>query len=177
MKRSTVLVAALAFALGALTTLIAKSKTPFDPNAYYAGKEPKAAAAALLAQAEVAAGNGSWERLGVARVYYLSGDKAKAKTIFDGVLNSPKVAQSDIFRAANYYAIGKDWETAKALFEKGMKLDADDDRLALTAGCWYNLNGDRKRAEELFNMAFAADPTNSWHYALAGGSYVGVEPF
>jgi len=177
MKRSTAAIAALAFALGAMTALLAKSKTPFDPNAFYAGKEPKAAAAALLAQAEVYAGSGSWERLGVGRVYYDSGDKAKGKAIYDSVLASPKVAKSDVYKVAKYYAASKEWDLAKPLFEKAMAMDPGDDRLALEAGCWYNLNGDRKRAEELFGTAFSADPTNNWHYALAGGSYVGVEPF
>ena len=177
MRRSTALVAVAAFALGAITALVAKPKVPFDSNAYYAGKDPKAAAAALLAQAEVAAGTGSWERLGVGRVYYLSGDKDKGRQIYDSVLASPKVAKSDIYRVAKYYAVAKEWDKAKPLFEKAIAMDPGDDRLALEAGSWYNLNGDRKRAEELFNIAFNDDPTNSWHYALAAGSYVGVEPF
>ena len=47
----------------------------------------------------------------------------------------------------------------------------------MKAGCWFNLNGDRARAEELFGMAFAHAPDHAWHYILASGSYQGVEPF
>jgi hypothetical protein len=47
----------------------------------------------------------------------------------------------------------------------------------MRAGCWYNMNGDRAHAEELFNKAFARSPNEMWHYALAAGSYVGVKPF
>ena len=41
------------------------------------GKPAKEAGLAALQEAEKRAGSGSWELLGVARVYYLSGDKPK----------------------------------------------------------------------------------------------------
>ena len=43
-------------------------------------RPPLIAAAALLALAEEHAGRGSWERIHVARVYFLSGDRERACT-------------------------------------------------------------------------------------------------
>ena len=178
MKRANVLYALLSFALGATTVLVAKTpKVIFDPKAYYAGNEPKAASAALLAQAEKLAGEDSWERIGVGRVAYLSGDKQKGEAIFQSVLGSPKVAKSDLYRIATMYAANKEWSQAKPLFERAIAMDKEDDTGTLKAGCWFNVNGDRARAEELFASAFAHSPEAAWHYILAAGSYVAVEPF
>lgn len=177
MRRNASIVAALliGIALGAATTTFAK-KAIFDPNAYYAGKEPKAAAAALLANAETLAGTGSWERIGVGRVYYLSGDKKKGQALFDSVLNA-KPANSDLLRIATVYAIAKEWDKAKPLFERAIAAAPNDDTEEVKIGAWYNLNGDRKRAEELFDKAFAKNPDELWHYINAGGSYLGEPPF
>jgi tetratricopeptide (TPR) repeat protein len=176
MNRRNALYIVLAFALGASTVLVAKTKIVFDPNAYYAGKDPKAAAAAMLAQAEKLAGDDSWQKIGVGRVYYLSGDKDKGEALFNSVLGG-KVARSDIYRIATAYAIGKNWDKAKPLFERAIAMDATDDTAILKAGCWFNLNGDRARAEELFGVALGKNPDEVWHYALAAGSYLGVQPF
>ena len=173
MKR-TVLVGIVSFVLGGLA--VHAAKTVFDPKAYYSGKAPKDAVAALLTRAEALAESGSWERIGVGRVYYLSGDKAKGQALFDAVLGG-KVAKSDLYRIADVYAIAGEWDKAKPVFERALAMDPEDDRGFLRAGCWYNLNGDRARAEELFDKAFARSPNEMWHYALAAGSYVGVKPF
>jgi len=167
----------LAFALGATTVLVAKTKIVFDPNAYYAGKDPKAASALLLAEAEKLAGDGSWERIGVGRVAYVSGDKEKGEAIFNSVLGGSKVARSDLYRIATAYAVGKNWDKAKPLFERAIAMDASDDTGIMKAACWFNLNGERARAEELFGVALGKNPDEVWHYMLAAGSYVGVQPF
>jgi tetratricopeptide (TPR) repeat protein len=178
MSRKNALYALISFALGATTVLVAKTpKIIFDPKAYYAGAERKAAAAALLAQGEKLAKDDSWERIGVGRVAYLSGDKQKGEAIFQSILSSPKVAKSDIYRIAWAYAASQEWSKAKPLFEKAVAMDKDDDTQMLKVGCWFNVNGDRARAEELFNAAFAHSPEETWHYILAAGSYEGVEPF
>jgi tetratricopeptide (TPR) repeat protein len=178
MSRTNALYAACAFALGAATVLVAKTpKVVFDPKAYYAGSEPKAAATALLAQAEKLAGDDSWERIGVGRVAYLSGDKTRGEAIFGSVLENAKLAKSDLYRIATAYATAKDWSKAKPLFERAIAMDKEDDSGALRAGCWFNVNGERARAEELFDGAFAHSPDAAWHYILAAGSYVGVAPF
>src|SRR5215472_742417 len=67
------------------------------------GKPPKEAAIAALQQAEKLAGSGSWELLGVARVYYISGDKPKGQGLIDRVL-SGKAEPSDWQRAGEIYA-------------------------------------------------------------------------
>src|SRR5437588_12190273 len=67
------------------------------------GKPAKEAGLAALQEAEKLAGNGSWELLGVARVYYLSGNKAKGQALIDQVLNV-KPKGSDRQRAAENYA-------------------------------------------------------------------------
>ena len=43
-------------------------------------------------------------------------------------------------------------------------------------GAFYNLHGDRARAEELFARSFAKDPSDVWATANAAGSYVNVRP-
>ena len=53
----------------------------------YEGKPAKEAAAALLDAAEGQAGDGTWEIIGVGRVFYLSGDKTRGQGIFDRVLS------------------------------------------------------------------------------------------
>ena len=176
MNRRNALYLVLAFALGATTVLIAKTKVVFDPNAYYAGKDPKTASAALLAEAEKLAGQDTWQRIGVGRVAYASGDKEKGDAIFDSVLGD-KIGKGDLYRIATAYAIGKNWGKAKPLFERAIALDASDDTGILKAGCWFNLNGERARAEELFGVALGKNPDEVWHYTLAAGSYVGVQPF
>ena len=176
MTRTNALYAIAAFALGATTVLVAKTKVTFDPKAYYAGNEPKAASIALLAQAEKLAGTDSWQRIGVGRVSYLSGDEKKGEALFESVLGGT-VAKSDLYRIATVYAIAKNWGKAKPLFERAIAMDPDDDTGILKAACWYNLNGERERAEELFGLAFGKSPDHAGHYMLAAGSYVGVEPF
>ena len=167
-------VALVSFVLGAASAYAAK--VVFDPKAYYAGREPKAAAQALLDRAEVLAEDGSWERIGVGRVYYLSGSKEKGQALFDAVLKG-KVAKSDLYRIASVYAKAGEWEKAKPLFERGIAMDPTDDKSITEAGCWYNLNGNRERAEQLFDAAFREAPGDMWHYVVVAGSYLGVEPF
>jgi len=177
MNRTNALYAVFAFALGATTVLVAKTKVTFDPKAYYVGNEPKAASAALLTESEKLVGDDSWQRIAVGRVYYVSGDKAKGEALFQSVLSGAKVGKGDIYRIATAYAVAKDWDKAKPLFERAIALDPGDDTGIMKVACWYNLNGDRKRAEELFDRAFGKNPDEVWHYILAAGSYVGVQPF
>ena len=176
MTRKNALYVVLAFVLGATTVLVAKTKLVFDPNAYYAGKDSKTASASLLAEAEKLAGQDTWQRIGVGRVAYASGDKEKGDAIFDSVL-ADKIGKGDLYRIATAYAIGKNWGKAKPLFERAIAMDPDDDTGIMKAACWFNLNGERERAEALFGLAFAKNPDAVWHYTLAAGSYVGVQPF
>jgi len=175
MRRAVIAIALLSsFAAGVATTLAAKKA--FDPNAYFVGKDPKAAAQALLAEAEPLAGTGSWERIGVGRVYYLSGDKAKGQELFN-LATSKKAEASDLYRIATVYAMAKEWDKAKPLFEKAIAMNPTDDTSIVEAAAWFNMNGERARAEELFGKAFAKNPTELWHYINAAGSYLGQAPF
>ena len=175
MRRAVIAIALLSsFAAGVATTLAAKKV--FDPNAYYAGKDPKAAASALLATAETLTGTGSWERIGVGRVYYLSGDKAKGQELFN-LATSKKTEASDLYRMATVYALAKEWDKAKPLFEKAIAMNPSDDTSIVEAAAWFNLNGERARAEELFSKSFAKNPDELWHYINAAGSYLGQAPF
>jgi Flp pilus assembly protein TadD len=175
MKNKIVLVAVASFAFG--WAAARAPKIVFNSAEFYKGKEAKAAYDALLTKGEQLAGTGSWERIGVGRVRYLSGDTARAEEIFKSVLATAKPERSDMYRIANVYALAGDWKKAQPLFEKALALDPEDDRGMIEIGCWYNLNGDRERAEALFDKAFAAEPAKEWHYILAAGSYAGVQPF
>lgn len=175
MKPGTTVVALVAFVLGIATAFAAKVAVQ-DAKSCYSGKEPKAAAATLLAQAEILAGKGSWERIGVGRVYYLSGDKAKGQALFDSVL-AGKVATSDLYRIANVYALAGERDKAGPLFERAIAMDPESDKNLMEAGWWFNLLGDRERAEQLFDKAFSLSPSDEWLYISAAASYVGVQPF
>jgi len=177
MTRTNVLYAVFSFALGATAVLAAKPKVTFDPKDYYVGKEPKEASAAFLATAEKLAGDDTWERIGVGRVHCMTGEKQKGEALFNSVLGGPKVGKGDIYRIATAYAAAKDWAKAKPLFEKAIAMDPGDDTGIMKAACWFNINRERARAEELFRIALAKNPDETWHYILAGASYEGVAPF
>ena len=100
---------------------------------------------------------------GVGRVRYLSGDKAKGETLFNGVLAEPKLGKNDLYRIATSYAVAKDWSKAKPLFERAIAMDLEDDSGIMKAACWFNLNGDRARAEELFKVALTKNAAHAWH--------------
>jgi Flp pilus assembly protein TadD len=169
--KALVLVAALA--IGAIAALEA-AKAKAD-KALYQGKKPKEAAQLLLVVAEAQAEKGTWERIGVARVHYLSGDKAKGQALIDDVLKG-KVDESDYMRLGRLYVEAREWDKAKAAFEKAVAADPKDASNLSEVGAWFNLRGDRVRAEELFERALAIKPNEVWVTANIAGSYVGVEP-
>ncbi len=142
----------------------------------FQGKEPAAAAAALLDRALTLAEDGTWERIAVGRAWYLGGDKAKGQRIFDGVTSAKKVKGSDWFHLARVYVEAKEWDKAQAAFDKALALEPDDDSGMLEYGAQLNLHNDRARAEALFSKAMAKNPEEFWHWLGAGGSYLGVAP-
>ena len=151
------------------------TKPTFDP-AVLQGSDTKAIAGKLLDQALVLAGDGSWERIAVGRVWYLGGDKAKGQQIFDGVTGGKKVADSDWFRIARVYAQAKEWEKADAAFGKALALDPEDNDGRVEHASYMNLHGDRAKAEAVFAKVIAAQPDRMYHYTNAAGSYLGVIP-
>src|SRR5271170_3402087 len=82
---------------------VASSKSTSLGIAAIQGKSAPEAAAGALGEAERLAGKGSWELIGVGRVYYLSGNKPRGQAIFDRV-TSGKPEASDWERIGEVYA-------------------------------------------------------------------------
>jgi tetratricopeptide (TPR) repeat protein len=180
MKRWRVFALALGcFVLGALVhagLAQAQAKKPtFSPDLIQ-GKDPKAAATALLDGALQIAGDGSWERIAVGRAWYLGGDKAKGQQIIDGVTGGKKVVASDWWRVGRLYAEAGEWDKAQQAFDRSLAMNKDDDSGMIEYGGLANLNKDRAKAEDLFAKAFKKNSKEFWHWVGAGGSYLGVRP-
>ncbi len=162
------------FVLGVAVGVVAATGSKVEKG-MYAGQSPKDAAAALLTAAQQQAGKGSWENIAVGRVWYLSGDKAQGQAIFDRVF-AGKVKKDDFMRLGRVYMEAKEWDKAKAAFERALALDPKDEGNLSEVGAWYNLHGDRATAEEYFDRAFSRKPDEVWYTVNAAGSYVGVKP-
>jgi tetratricopeptide (TPR) repeat protein len=169
------------FALGTVAqTGIAQKKNdkPTFSADMVRGKDPKAAAAALLDGAQTLAGTGSWERIAVGRAWYLGGDKAKGQQIFDAVISgSKKPEASDLSRIARIYIEANEWDKAQASYEKAIAADPGDDTGAIEYAAEVNLHKDRSKAEALFAKTMSGKKASEfWHWVNAGGSYLGVKP-
>lgn len=173
-RRRTAVLLALTFALGAGAGWAAKKKTV--DAALYQGKDQTAAARALAELAMAEAGEGTWERIAVGRVYYLGGMKAEGQKIFDDVLASKKVKAGDWIRVGRVYYDAGEWDKAKAAFDKVLELEPDDAPWLAEIGAYHNLKRDRARAEELFARSFAIEPDAVYSTVHVAGSYVGVLP-
>ena len=79
------MVAATAAAALTAALAVAAAKFPVAPSEYQ-GVEKARAAQNLLTLARSQAGDGTWERIAVGRVLYLTGKKADGQQIFDEVL-------------------------------------------------------------------------------------------
>jgi tetratricopeptide (TPR) repeat protein len=144
--------------------------------AAFKGKPAKEGAYAALAEAEKLAGNGSWELIGVGRVYYLSGDKAKGQALFDRVLNDKKVGGGDWQRIGEVYAEAGENAKAEELFRKVIAADPKDDTGQAEIGAWYIRTGHREKGEELFARALGKKPNENWHYVRAAEALLNVRP-
>ncbi len=160
-------------ALGICIGLVAKEKGPGID--LMAGKPPHEAGIAALKEAEMLAGNGTWEQLGVARVYYLSGDKPQGQLIMDRVAGG-KVDPSDWERIGQIHAEAGENEQAEQFFQKALAADPKDDTGQSKVGAWYIRNGQRAKGEELMAKALAKHPGELWHYVRAAEAYLGVPP-
>lgn len=167
---ATLALACLVFGIG--VGYAAKEKPPGVD--LFRGKPAKEAGLAALAQAEKMAGEGSWELLGVARVYYLSGDKAKAQALMDRALR--KAQASDWQRVGQMYSEAGENAKAEEAFQRALAADPKDDTGRSEIGSWYIRNGQREKGEELYAQAFARNPGELWHYVRAGEAYLGVAP-
>ena len=139
------------------------------------GKPAKEAGLSALAEAHKLAGTGSWELIGVARVYYLSGDKAKGQAIIDQVL-AGKTNASDWERIAWVYADAGENDKAEPYFQKSITADPKDDTGQAKVGAWYVHIGKRDKGEELFARALARNPDEVWHYVTIAEAFLNVPP-
>lgn len=171
MRKQLAVTGTLLLFLGVAIGYAASKKV--DPSSYRS-KSKQEAAKALLEQARVQAGKGSWERIAVGRVYYLGGMKPEGQAIFDEVL-AKKQESSDIFRIARVYREAGEWPKAKEMFDKYATSNAKDDKGLAEIGAYYMLNGDRAGAEDLFDRSFKL-ASELWSTVAAAGSYLNVPP-
>jgi tetratricopeptide (TPR) repeat protein len=139
------------------------------------GKSAQDAAAAALIEAEKLAGTGSWELLGIARVYYLSGNRSKGQEIIDRVL-AHKSDRSDWQRIGQIYADAGENDKAAQYFERALAADAKDDTGQAEIGAWYIRIGQREKGEALLAKALARNPEEVWHYLNAAEAFLNVPP-
>lgn len=171
MKLRSLIIAVIVFALGVAVGFAARR---IDPNTYR-GKSKEDAGKALLELATKQAGDGSWERIGVGRVYYLAGMKAEGQALFDKVTSSRKVETSDWFRIGRVYVEAKEWDKAKDAFDRALKNDPSEKDLA-EVGAYYLINGDREKAEEYFDRSFKKESGEVWSTVSMASAYLGVRP-
>lgn len=151
----------------------AKGKGP--GVALVVGKPAKEAGLAALQEAEQLAGSGSWELLGVARVYYLSGDKVHGQALIDKVL-SEEAGGSDWHRIGQLYAEAGENAKAEEFFRKALVAEPKDDSGQAEVGAWYIRTGQREKGEELLAKAFARHPDELWHYVRTAEAFLNVAP-
>lgn len=164
---SLVFVLAVGIAVGALARGM-----KIDPNSYR-GKSKQEAAKALLEIARKQAGEGSWERIAVGRVYYLGGMKKEGQEIFDSL---KKREPSDWMRIGRIYREAGEWDKAKDAFDRALLGEPKNAAWQAELGAFFNLKGDRAKAEELFDKSFQNKSDEVWHTVNMAGSYVSVEP-
>lgn len=168
-------IAALAlFAAGVAVGAYAAKKLTVS-TAAFAGQEPATAAEALLGAARQLAGDGSYENIAVARVYYLAGKKAEGREILDRVA-AGKTKAGDWIRIARVYQRAGDWERAKPLLDRVVEMAPEDEDWLAEIGAYHLLAGDRARAEELFARSLALDPSNLRNTLRMASGYLGLSP-
>jgi tetratricopeptide (TPR) repeat protein len=172
MKTKTTIALTFVFALGLAAGAFAAKK--FDSK-LYRGKDKTQAAKDLLELARKQAGKGSWERIGVGRVYYLGGMKAEGQAIFDEV-TAKKPEPTDWWRIGRVYWEAGEWDKARAAFEKSLEKNPNDDKGLAELGAYYLIKGDREKAEELFDKSFSIESGEVWNTAMMAGGYLGVRP-
>jgi tetratricopeptide (TPR) repeat protein len=173
-KGITAAMAAFVFVAGIGVGYGAKHR-PAATQAMYHGKTGQEAAKALLAVALAQAGDGSWERIGVGRVYYLGGLKAEGQAIFDAVL-AGKHDDGDVYRIARVYREAGEWDKARPLFERYLDANPEEAKDWAEVGAYAMLAGDRAAAERMYDNSFATEPDELWSTLSAAGAYLGVAP-
>ena len=169
MKIRQTALAALVFAAGMGVGFAGQPK--LDVSLFH-GKSNQEAARALLGAARAQAGDGSWERIAIGRVYYLGGMKTEGQAIFDQVL-AEKHKPSDELRIGRVYREAGEWAKAKPLFDHYLVEEAKDATDTAEIGAYYLMNGDRAKAEELYTRSFGLK-AELWATVAAAGGYLNV---
>jgi tetratricopeptide (TPR) repeat protein len=172
MKFSKAIVLITVFAAG--LTVGAVAKKGVDPALYHS-KAKEQAGKALLELAKSQAGKGSWENIGVGRVYYLAGMKSEGQAIFDKV-TSKKPEPSDWFRIGRVYWEANEWDKAREAFDKALQASPKDAPWLAEIGGYYNLKGDRATAEQMFDKSYDIESGEVWATLNMAGSYLGIRP-
>ena len=172
MKKKTAVVMFFVFAFGMAVGAFAKKGVDL---ALYHGVDKQQAGKALLELAKKQAGKGSWERIGVGRVYYLAGMKTEGQAIFDEV-TAKKPEPTDWWRIGRVYWEAGEWDKARDAFERSLAKNPNDDKGLAELGAYYLLKGDRKKAEELFDKSFSISSDEVWNTGMMACGYLGVRP-
>lgn len=173
-SQRTVWLLTLVFFVGVSAGVVIARGAATDASVYRS-KSPAEAGKALLELARSQAGKGSWENIAVGRVYYLTGMKAEGQALFTAA-TSRKDDASDAIRLGRVYYDAKDWDKAFAAFNHALQLKPKDAPWLAEVGAYYNLRGNRAKAEELFDRAFQQQSGEVWQTINIAGSYLGVEP-
>jgi tetratricopeptide (TPR) repeat protein len=173
MKTQSALVLATATMILGIGIGVASNKSTSLGIAAIQGKPAPAAAAAALGEAERLAGKGSWELIGVGRVYYLSGDKPRGQAIFDRV-TSGKPEASDWQRIGEVYAEAGENDRASELYQKVLALNPKDDTGQAEIGSWYIRIGQREKGEALVAQSLQRSPDELWTYVRVAEAFLGV---
>jgi len=160
------------FGLGAFVGVVAKKKLD---AALYQEVDPSAAAANLLKIAGEQADDNPREGFHLARAYYLSGRTEKGQKILDDLTAETTDPLVWLREARLYYEAGE-WELAESVFTRVLVMEPRNPDLLAEIGAYYNLHGDRERAEELFERSFSVNATKFDNTLAAAGSYAGVVP-
>ncbi len=173
-KTLAVTLFAAVFAAGiAVGSYAARGGDRVRPSAWE-GLSPRDAAAHLLEIAHEQAENGSWENIDVARVHYLAGNAVVADAVFERYTDKDEA--SDLIRIGRIYAHNGEWVKSKPYFDRVVEMEPDDADWLAEIGAFYNLNGDREHAEELFARSFDEDSRDLENTLTAAGSYLQVPP-
>jgi predicted Zn-dependent protease len=74
------------------------------------------------------------------------------------------------------YQEAGEWDRAKALFERYLVAEPDNEKGLAEIGAYYLLHGDRARAEQLFDHSFRVSPDELWATIAAADAYLNVKP-
>ncbi len=174
MRRSSLMiVVVLVFLVGTAVGVAVAKKITIAPSTYV-GKSPEDASNALLSVARTMAGAGSWQNIHLARVYFLSEHESEGQAILNQVLNG-EAGAGDWIRVGRLYYQAGEWDKAKSAFDKVIAMKPEDEDWLAEIGAYHNLQGNREKAEELFQQSFSSGKSLN-NVLNVAGSYVGVAP-